>query len=207
MKNENYINIQGWMINDLKLSGNNLIIYAIIYGFSQDGQSSFTGSISYLTKATNTSKPTVIKCLKYLVENGLISKEEVTHNGVQFNKYSHLKGGGKETLQGVKKLDRGSKETLQGGSKETLPNNTILDNTIKTIDIRRNEFYAELKNYTGIYPKDMLRDFFDYWTEHGTNDKKMRFEKEKTFGITRRLSTWHKNLNKFNPSQPKRMLL
>ena len=36
----------------------------------------------------------------------------------------------------------------------------------------------------------MLSDFFEYWTEHGEKDKKMRFEKEKSFGISRRLSTW-----------------
>ena len=34
MENNNYINIQGWMINNLGLKGNALVIYAIIYGFS-----------------------------------------------------------------------------------------------------------------------------------------------------------------------------
>jgi hypothetical protein len=36
----------------------------------------------------------------------------------------------------------------------------------------------------------MLNDFYFYWTEHGENDKKLRFEKEKTFGISQRLRTW-----------------
>ena len=35
IKNENYVLIQGWMINELKLKGNELLIYALIYGFSQ----------------------------------------------------------------------------------------------------------------------------------------------------------------------------
>ena len=37
-----YITIQGWMRTDLKLSGNELIVYAIIYGFSQNKQGEFT---------------------------------------------------------------------------------------------------------------------------------------------------------------------
>jgi hypothetical protein len=43
----------------------------------------------------------------------------------------------------------------------------------------------------------MLRDFFEYWTEHGEKDKKLRFEKEKTFGIEQRLRTWYNR----NPNQ------
>ena len=35
IQNEKYITIQGWMVNELNLKGNSLIIYSIIYGFSQ----------------------------------------------------------------------------------------------------------------------------------------------------------------------------
>jgi len=47
------------------------------------------------------------------------------------------------------------------------------------------------------------KEFFEYWTEHGKDDKKMRFEKEKTFGLSRRLATWHKNQAKFGNEQQK----
>lgn len=30
VNNENYVNIQGWMINELNLKSNELIVYAII---------------------------------------------------------------------------------------------------------------------------------------------------------------------------------
>lgn len=36
IKNENFIAIQGFMVKELGLSGNELIAYALIYGFSQD---------------------------------------------------------------------------------------------------------------------------------------------------------------------------
>ena len=56
IKNENFIVIQGFMINELDLKGNELIIYAIIYGFSQDGENKYTGSLNYLANWTNSTK-------------------------------------------------------------------------------------------------------------------------------------------------------
>ena len=44
---------------------------------------------------------------------------------------------------------------------------------------------------------DDFRDFLDYWFEHGTNDKKMRFEKEKSFSWSRRWKLWLKNKEKW----------
>lgn len=36
-------------------------------------------------------------------------------------------------------------------------------------------------------------NFFDYWTEIGEGQKKMRFEKEKVFDIKKRLERWKRN--------------
>lgn len=128
MKYENYITIQGWMVSELKLSSNNLLTFALIYGFCQDGESEFKGSINYICKWLNCSRPTAIKSLKFLCDNNLIIKTVKNINDVNFNRY-------KVNLPVVKKFNLGSKETLQGGketlhggSKETLPNNNILDN-------------------------------------------------------------------------------
>ena len=62
--NQNYIVIQGFMVNELNLKGNSLIIYAIIYGFSQSENQRYTGSLQYLADWTNSSKQGVIKTLK-----------------------------------------------------------------------------------------------------------------------------------------------
>lgn len=125
----NYINIQGWMCSKLKLSGNELLIYALIYGFSQDGISEFRGSRSYICTWFNISLPTVDKALTSLVDKGLIAKREEIINNVKYNYYKVILDGSKETLPPpVKKLYRGSKETLQGGSKETLHYNNNYNN-------------------------------------------------------------------------------
>jgi len=67
----------------------------------------------------------------------------------------------------------------------------------KDIEERKSEFYQTLTPYLETYSKVMVREFYEYWSEHGDNDKKMRFEKEKSFSISRRLGTWHKNESKF----------
>lgn len=60
-----------------------------------------------------------------------------------------------------------------------------------SLEDRKKSFFNELlTSYKHKYPKKMLQDFFDYWTEHGEKDTKMRFEKEKVFGLSRRLATW-----------------
>ena len=49
------------------------------------------------------------------------------------------------------------------------------------------------ERWFGYTDKDMLNEFYQYWVEHSANAKKLRFEKEKVWGLERRLSTWHKN--------------
>ena len=84
---DNYIVIQGWMITELGLKGNDLLVYAIIYGFSQVTSTSFDGSLNYLSYWTNTSKQSVITQLKNLVGKGLIEKKDIVKNNVTFCEY------------------------------------------------------------------------------------------------------------------------
>ncbi len=123
IKDNNYYQISGWMLNHLGLKGVALSVYAIIYGFTQDGESEFSGSRQYLADFTGTTRPTIDKALKELIEKGYISKKIVTINNVNFNKYKVVL----PIIYDIKKLDRGYKETLQG-YKETLHNNNIYNN-------------------------------------------------------------------------------
>ena len=65
---DNYITISGWMVTELNLKGNELIVYAMIYGFSQAENQIFDGSINYLCEWLQASRPTVINTLKSLVD-------------------------------------------------------------------------------------------------------------------------------------------
>lgn len=76
------------MVNELKLQGNELLCYALIYGFSQDGSSVFNGSRKYIADLIGAkSLNTVDSVLKNLVDKKLIIKESNNINGVIFNSY------------------------------------------------------------------------------------------------------------------------
>lgn len=145
IKRENYSTFFGWMVLDLGLKGNELLAYSIIYGFSQDGESMFTGSLNYLSSWLGTSRPTTIKALQSLVDKGLIIKESTLVNGVTFNKYKV----NQNALPVVNNFNQGSKETFQpvvknlsNGSKETLHNNNInnKDNKDNIVKVKYGEF-------------------------------------------------------------------
>ena len=76
IKDENYYTIHGWMRNRLGLKGNGLTIYAILYGFTQDGITEFSGSVAYLTEFIGVSKDTVSRILDKLEGYGYIEKND-----------------------------------------------------------------------------------------------------------------------------------
>ena len=157
VKEDNYYCVQGWMVNNLGLSGNNLIVYAIIYGFSQTEEQYFSGSIRYLCEWTNSTKQGLYKNLKYLCDKGYLEKKSETINGVIFNKYRALIPKNnqekicktevdtrEQSLLPVEETDPSTKftpsEQSLPPSEQSLPNNIdnnidILDNTSISKDI------------------------------------------------------------------------
>jgi len=134
VKSENYITIQGWMVTELKLKGNELLIYALIFGFTQTTNQNFTGSLQYIADWTNSTKQGVMKCLKNLIEKCLIEKVETYKNKVKYCEYRTTKFNGV-----LNKVEQGMQQSLIGGIKQSLPNNISLNNNSNnTNDI--NEF-------------------------------------------------------------------
>ena len=159
---DNYYQVSGWMLNRLHLKGTELQIYAIIYGFSQDGESKFTGSLQYLCDFTLSSKPTVIKALKGLVDKGYIIKAEKVVNGIKFNEYS-------ADLLVVKKLNSGGKETLpevvkklNSGGKETLPNNKVYNKDLNNNNINNKEQSETVASIIGKAPTELQENLNDF---------------------------------------------
>lgn len=99
MKSENYVVIHGWMVNELGLKGNDLMVYSIIYGFSQTEGQKFTGSLQYLAEWCNSTKQGILKNLKSLIDKGLIIKEEKAFNKVEYS--TKLNGVLNKVEQGV----------------------------------------------------------------------------------------------------------
>lgn len=82
MQERNFVTIQGWMRTELDLKGNDLLVYAIIYGFSQTSEQKFTGSLQYLADWCGATKQGIQKNLKSLIDKGLIKKEILPMSGV-----------------------------------------------------------------------------------------------------------------------------
>jgi hypothetical protein len=61
------------------------------------------------------------------------------------------------------------------------------------INIRKLEFSETLKPFLTIYGKDMLNDFYGYWTEPTLSGNKFKKELQTTWDTKRRLETWSKN--------------
>jgi len=187
MKDENYITIQGWMVNKLKLSGNKLILYALIYGFSQDGKSKFKGSSKYLADSLGTSKQSVLELLKKLVENKLIRKHETGRGrnkkcdyGVNLERIKKFIGQKSLPIDKelVKKLDQSGQESLPMIGQESLPHNNNIHNDLDN-NIRggSNEPPISESQKTALELSELLltshrREFPDYLS--GKTDKEIK---------------------------------
>jgi len=71
---------------------------------------------------------------------------------------------------------------------------------IADMERRKKVFYSSLIPYLLTYGKEMLREFFDYWSEPNKSQTKMRFEQQTTWALNLRLARWANNNNKYSKS-------
>lgn len=69
---------------------------------------------------------------------------------------------------------------------------SVSDN-VNNIDERKLKFADTLKPFLDTYGKDMLNDFYYYWTEPNKSKTKFRAELEKFWDLKKRLNTWDRN--------------
>lgn len=124
VKPTSYVSIQAFMVNDLHLSGNELIIFAVIFGYSQDGEHWFHGSRQHLADWCQASKTTVSNNLDKLIAKGLIEKRTRIDNGVTFNDYRAVPN----ITDGYKKIEQGVQESCRPPIQETCTHTIEIDN-------------------------------------------------------------------------------
>lgn len=129
IKDNNYIMIPGWMRTRLNLKGSDLLITALIYGFCQDEQSWFVGTLGYIADWIGLDKRNVRERLKKLTDRGVIIKreEELMPNIKKCYYKINPSFSGDETSLGA-----GMKHP--GGGDETSPNNTIYNTIYNNIE-------------------------------------------------------------------------
>lgn len=129
-----FITIQDWMF-ELGLTGNDVIVYALIYGFSQDNRTWFNGSLNYIMQKVHVgSKQTIINVLGKLEQNGLIKKRVVNYHNEYMVDFKAIKELGSLKIRPVQKLDQSGLKIRPEGSPKIRPYKNIYKNNSKNIE-------------------------------------------------------------------------
>lgn len=145
MELNGYTNIPDWMLS-LDLDVYETIVLAVIYGFSQDGESTFAGSINYLSQKAKCSRRKVTMVLPKLVEMGLVIKIDKDVRGIHLCEYR------------VSPICMGGAPHAQGGSAPHAHNN------IENINIDNNSLY---KRGSSRFQKPSLEEIRQYCISRG----------------------------------------
>jgi len=107
-----------------------------------------------------------------------------------------------------------SRKASQGDSKQSqsVANVAVNDNVSvnvndnvnvinNNIDSRKLKFADTLKPFIDIYGRDLIKDFYGYWTEPNKSNTKFKQELQKTWDTKRRLENWAKNDTNFNKNK------
>jgi len=133
-----YINIIDFMLYDLELKGNELLLYALIYWYTQDGKNVYHWSLNYIAKWLNISRRNAIDILKKLQDKQLIIKQEESNYIINTEKIASAESS------------LGGEENAPVASAESSPNiyNNINNNIYKKKNIKEKENIAiEILDY------------------------------------------------------------
>jgi DNA-binding transcriptional MocR family regulator len=103
MNDEKFIIIPEWMIEN-GLTGNRVLVFALIYGYSRDGRW-FQGSVSYICQRTGISRNSAIRALHSLCKDGFLRKRDRPYKGMKYVDYQAVPSA---KMAPVSKRDRGS---------------------------------------------------------------------------------------------------
>lgn len=165
------------MILDYKLKGNELIVFAIINGYSQDGESCFSGHLARLQEWTSLSKQSIITILASLQEKGLITKFPVTINGVNRTGYravNVVKKVDQPKKGKVKKVDQEGQKTLPTEVKKVdhiIKDSTKEDGRMTEAALPSKDEVKAYANSIGYHTFDVDK-FFAWYDSNGWVSKK-----------------------------------
>ena len=74
----------------------------------------------------------------------------------------------------------------------------VQEKEVNNIESRKLKFANTLKPFVEIYGRELIKEFYEYWTEPNKLNTKFKQELLKTWSLERRLNTWTKNDINFN---------
>lgn len=73
-----------------------------------------------------------------------------------------------------------------------------IDKLEGSIEDRQLRFKQELSLFVSKYGSSMISEFYNYWSELNKSGTKMRFESERTWELSKRLTRWANNNKKYD---------
>lgn len=70
------------------------------------------------------------------------------------------------------------------------------------IEERKQKFALSLQPFVEKYGREFIKEFYLYWSEPTLDNKKLKYELEKTWSLERRLIKWESNAKKFGTTLP-----
>jgi hypothetical protein len=106
---------------------NELIAFAIVHGFSQDGETKYKGGLSYIAELLMCDKRTAMRVMTSLEEKGLVEKTQKEINGVKFNRYSVPAGVVKNCHQWCQNVTGGSENLSHKNTNKEINNIIVVE--------------------------------------------------------------------------------
>ena len=199
MKNRDFKGIwipkEIWLSKDLTLQEKVFLVEIS----SLDNENGCFASNGHFADFFGISKTRVSLVIKSLINKGYIISDIIYKEGSK----EILKRVLKESyIPPLTKVKYPTQQKLKGNNTfNNTTNNTFNNNGSflqkttpkKTILQRKEDFKEKIRTFVNDYDKQELIKFYEYWSEAGDNDKKMKFEKEKSFNCSLRIKKWFAN--------------
>jgi len=201
IKNKNYTTISNQLFKNKTISLKAKGLMAYLLSLPNDWNLSVNGIVA----CSKEGRRSIGNTIKELISAGYIERNQIRDKG-KFVGYDYFvfeqPKAGKPTTVKCK-----SDNNIQI-SKEVIKER-INKNTLSMQDKISEKFRAEVFNYTNLlsretgktYPKEIVNNFYDYWSEPNKSKTKERWQLQPTFEIGRRLKTWAKREKSFKPKQ------
>lgn len=143
---------------------------------------------SRIVLAIGIAEKTVIACRCRLQQKGVLEFEAGKRRSQ--SPIYYLPEVSKEVSKEVSlNIKTKTKDLEEKRTTNVVPKNSVAAKAA-TLEQRTKVFYDSLVPFVEVYGKEMIRAFYNYWTEPNKSKTKMRFELEKTWDVSRRLVTW-----------------
>ena len=183
LRENNFLHVPATARNKFNLRGNELLVFGLIYGFSQDGRSTYDGGIVYISEWTGLSTRSVSRILKNFTERAVINSVSVPGKTCKYSINFDFENEEKQALT----HDKLSvvKQDLTHDKMSVVPmtncpvtpdkmsyNNIVNNNNNIKENIKRKKFIKpsieDLKNYClEINSKIDVQRFYDYYESNG----------------------------------------